>query len=110
MLANIRVPAANQRAVEKAAGLFQACKRLGSDARRSEVHSLKSFLSQLGLDMSNMPYDPNFDTMELITRLSLEYGFPTFFKIGYFNRPHLPNKILEVLTVPHCDTNRKGTR
>lgn len=101
MLADLRVPSRNQRAVEKAAGLFQACKRLGSDARRSEVQSLRSFLSQLGLDISNMPYDPNFDVADRITRLSLEYGFPTFVQIGYFNRPHLPHKILE------CDKEYK---
>ncbi|XP_077523562.1 uncharacterized protein LOC144134529 [Amblyomma americanum] len=67
---------------------------LSLEGELSAVRSLRSFLSQLGLDMSRMPPDPEFDIAERIVRLSLEYGFPTFVKFGYFKRPHIRNKML----------------
>ncbi|XP_077523505.1 uncharacterized protein LOC144134469 [Amblyomma americanum] len=94
MLFTINVPPTGQSATEKAAGLFHACVRLGATANASEVQSLKSFLGLLGLDMSSMTPDPDFDIAERITRLSLEYGFPTFARFTFFRRPHRPKKTL----------------
>ncbi|XP_077523081.1 uncharacterized protein LOC144133891 [Amblyomma americanum] len=96
MLATIDVPPSGQKATEKAAGLFWACIRHGSDDESSEVESLKGFLSKLGLDVSNMTSDPNFDIPDRITQLSLEYGFPTLVKFGYFMSPGSSKKVLDM--------------
>ncbi|XP_077523501.1 neprilysin-1-like [Amblyomma americanum] len=96
-LSSIDVPSSSQSASEKAAALFRACVRLGSDPKSSEVKSLKPFLSQLRLDMSNMQSDRNFDIPRLITQLSVEYGFPTFVKFGLIRKPpDFPNNTLDM--------------
>ncbi|XP_077523503.1 neprilysin-1-like [Amblyomma americanum] len=95
MLATISVAKCRQRATEKAAGLFKACRRLASNASNSEVKSLRRFASKLGLDMSNMPFDPNFDVLDRIMRLSLEYGFHTFVKFSAI-KSHLYRPILSI--------------
>ncbi|KAK8759739.1 hypothetical protein V5799_002631 [Amblyomma americanum] len=87
MLKNIDVPPSRQRATEKAAALFRACVRLGSDSSHSEGHQLKRFLSRLGFDFSDMSYDPNFDILDRIASLSFEFGIPAFVKIRLFRSP-----------------------
>ncbi|XP_077524253.1 neprilysin-1-like [Amblyomma americanum] len=97
MLVNIVIPSSHQKATEKAAGLFRACTRLGSDSTYSEVPSLKRFLSRLGLDLSNMPYDPEFDILDRVTSLSFEFGLPIFVKFGMFKSPpEIQDYILEM--------------
>ncbi|XP_077523383.1 neprilysin-1-like [Amblyomma americanum] len=96
MLASIEIPSSGQTATEKAAGLFQACINLGSDARNSEAESLRTFLWKLGLDVSNMTSDHNFDITQRITQLSLEYGFPAFVKFTFVKQVHATEKTLEM--------------
>ncbi|XP_077523542.1 neprilysin-1-like [Amblyomma americanum] len=96
MLSSTKVPPTGQTAAQKAAGLFQACVRLGSGASKGEVESLMRFLSMLGLEISSMTPDPNFDITQRIVRLSLEYGFPTYVKFGYFKVPRTSRKTLEM--------------
>lgn len=97
MLVSIPIPSSNQKATEKAAGLFRACTRLGFSDEYSEVPSLRRFLTRLGLDLANMPYDPNFDILDRVASLSLEFGIPTFVKFGMFKSPpSIPDYILEM--------------
>ncbi|XP_077523387.1 endothelin-converting enzyme 2-like [Amblyomma americanum] len=96
MLPTIEVPPGGQSATEKAAGLFRACVRLGSDPTNSEAGSLKRFFAKLGLDLSKENIDPRFDIVARITQLSLEYGFPTFVKLSSHNQPQDNEKSLDM--------------
>ncbi|XP_077523539.1 uncharacterized protein LOC144134505 [Amblyomma americanum] len=84
MLATIHVPLAGQTPTEKAAGLYRACVQLGSSPLNSEVHLLKSFFSDLGLDFADTSNDPNFDMLNRIVRLNFEFGLQPFVMFGLF--------------------------
>ncbi|KAL1472085.1 hypothetical protein MTO96_023177 [Rhipicephalus appendiculatus] len=96
MLFTIRVPPRNQSALEKAAGLFQACVQLGYNATGSEAAALRSFLRPAELDISNMAPNPNFSSVEAMLRLSMEFGFPSLVCFGVLRRPYKTKKVLEV--------------
>ncbi|XP_077523559.1 neprilysin-1-like [Amblyomma americanum] len=97
MLLSIDVPCCRQKPTEKAAALFRACTRLASSTPYSEVSSLKRFLDRLGLHLSNMRYDPDFDILARIGSLSFHFGMPAFAKFSvYKSPPDIPNYILKV--------------
>ncbi|XP_054926794.1 uncharacterized protein [Dermacentor andersoni] len=93
----VDVPLSHQNSTQKAAGLFRACVSM-ANTTRSEVPALKSFLDQVGLDLSNMPPDPNFSIAERIVRLGFEYGFPTYVKFGCWTVKWQAKKILTIDT------------
>ncbi|XP_077523502.1 neprilysin-1-like [Amblyomma americanum] len=97
MLSSIHIPSRRQKPTEKAAALFRACTRLGSSTPYSEVHYLKCFLGRMGLDFSNMTYDPDFNILARIGRLSFELGMPAFAKFSlHKSPPDIPDYILKV--------------
>ncbi|XP_075547517.1 neprilysin-1-like isoform X2 [Dermacentor variabilis] len=93
----VDVPLSHQNSTQKAAGLFRACVSM-ANTTRSEVPALKSFLDIVGLDLSNMPPDPNFNIAERIVRLGFEYGFPTYVKFGCITLKWQAKKILTMDT------------
>ncbi|KAK8783646.1 hypothetical protein V5799_009991 [Amblyomma americanum] len=96
MLFEMEIPLGSQSATEKAAALFLACNRLASSLTNTEVHLLKRFLSNLGLDLSDMPYDVEFDVVDRVASMSLEFGVPVFVKFGLlFSPPDITDYILE---------------
>ncbi|XP_077523499.1 neprilysin-2-like [Amblyomma americanum] len=97
MLFEMEIPLGSQSATEKAAALFLACNRLASRLTNTEVHLLKRFLSNLGLDLSDMPYDVEFDVVDRVASMSLEFGVPVFVKFGLlFSPPDITDYILEM--------------
>ncbi|KAH8026927.1 hypothetical protein HPB51_000223 [Rhipicephalus microplus] len=96
LLFTIRVPPRNQSALEKAAGLFQACIQLANNATGSEAAALRSFLRPAGLDMSNMALDPKFSALEAMMQLSMEFGFPCLVCFGVIRTAYQPKKELEM--------------
>ncbi|KAL3205308.1 hypothetical protein MRX96_011206 [Rhipicephalus microplus] len=95
LLFTIRVPPRNQSALEKAAGLFQACIQLANNATGNEAAALRSFLRPAGLDISNMALDPKFSALEAMMQLSMEFGFPCLVCFGVIRTAYQPKKELE---------------
>ncbi|XP_075723391.1 endothelin-converting enzyme 1-like isoform X4 [Rhipicephalus microplus] len=95
LLFTIRVPPRNQNALEKAAGLFQACIQLANNATGSEAAALRSFLRPARLDMSSMAPDPKFSALEAMMQLSMEFGFPCLVCFGVIRTAYQPKKELE---------------
>ncbi|KAH6929476.1 hypothetical protein HPB50_000344 [Hyalomma asiaticum] len=91
----ITVPPSRQNSTQKAAGLFRACISM-ANTTRSEVSSLKKFLSLVGLDMSDMPPDPKFSIADRIVRLNLEYGFPSVVRFGFIAAKSVEKKVLDL--------------
>ncbi|XP_077484880.1 neprilysin-1-like [Amblyomma americanum] len=78
-------PPSGQNAAQKGAAMFKACIRLGSSPNNSQVESLKPFFRALDLDISNMPFDPDFDVVDRMVQLTLVYGLPAIMYLNYFN-------------------------
>ncbi|XP_065282356.1 neprilysin-1-like [Dermacentor albipictus] len=107
-LLSVDVPLSHQNSTQKAAGLFRACVSM-ANTTRSEVPALKSFLGLVGLDLSNMPPDPNFNIAERIVRLNFEYGFPTYVKFGCVTTKWQAKKVLTMDTEKDYEPWLKNT-
>ncbi|XP_077524222.1 neprilysin-2-like [Amblyomma americanum] len=69
-----------QSATEKAAALFRACVNLASSPNRTEMQPVKALLSHLGIDVTNIVHDPNFNMLHRFVYLGLVYGHPAFIR------------------------------
>ncbi|XP_077523557.1 uncharacterized protein LOC144134523 [Amblyomma americanum] len=94
VLLKTRVPPSGQNAAQKGAAMFKGCVRIGSNASISQVETIKGLFRRLGLDVSNMPSDPNFDIVDPMVQLSFVYGMPALVEFKTFTLPHYPLYVL----------------
>ncbi|XP_075740185.1 neprilysin-1-like isoform X3 [Rhipicephalus microplus] len=73
------VPPMNQTAWQKAAGMFKACFKLGIE-EKSEVSDLKEWMKSLNLDLATLTPSEPYNSIELMVRCCLKYGFSPLFE------------------------------
>ncbi|XP_054930325.1 neprilysin-1-like [Dermacentor andersoni] len=99
------VPATGQTAWQKATALFKACLSM-VDTKRVETTDLTAWMISLGLDLNNLTSSDRFEVVDMIVRLSLDFGIPVILAFAFDSEALLNNKRLMFLSFPQPDIDR----
>ncbi|XP_054930823.1 endothelin-converting enzyme 1-like isoform X2 [Dermacentor andersoni] len=88
--ASTAIPSTGQTAWQKATALFKACVTMFY-SKRDETKELTAWMTSLGLDLNNLTSSDPFDPVDMVVRLSLDFGLPvlltfTFADVAFGNK------------------------
>ncbi|XP_065300079.1 neprilysin-1-like isoform X2 [Dermacentor albipictus] len=98
------VPATGQTAWQKAVALFQACLTM-VNSKRYETKDLIAWMTSLGLDLNNLTHSDQFDPLDMVVRLSLDFGVPVFVEVTFDGMFLVNNKRLLILKLNDADAH-----
>ncbi|XP_065300111.1 neprilysin-1-like isoform X7 [Dermacentor albipictus] len=99
------VPATGQTAWQKAAALFKACLTM-VDSKRDETKDLITWMTSLGLDLNNLTRSHQFDPLDVVVRLSLDFGAPVLLSFTFHPIIVVNKKRYVILNLNEADMQR----